>query len=296
MSAATSSSKSTTTANAILYKKLKDVPRLPLVEKSDPRRTLAGFKAVPEFTKRWDLTKNNEWEGYEQAERSLRVIGSGMTRSMMIWKAITWLWLEKEAKAESKQKSKEGKKKKSKPAAPIASGSGKGKGKGKAEEVVDSEFEADTEFQETCVGCEQAKVKCVFTHAMNGKLMKADELDLRLRTLEHQLQDELSVFEELQDGVQQGRPDVQSQDEATRGEFEEDVESGVKRVREEDQMESGPSKRARFEEDLGCREKEMERVVGMEVGPDLEPMEIDKGKGKEKETGPKETEEDTMKE
>ncbi|KIJ54767.1 hypothetical protein M422DRAFT_240848 [Sphaerobolus stellatus SS14] len=46
MSATASSSKSTTTANAILYKKSKDVPCLPFVEKSDSRRTLVGFKAV----------------------------------------------------------------------------------------------------------------------------------------------------------------------------------------------------------------------------------------------------------
>ncbi|KIJ24276.1 hypothetical protein M422DRAFT_274984 [Sphaerobolus stellatus SS14] len=74
MSATTSSSK-TTTANTILYKRSKDVPRLSTVEKSDPCRTLSGFKAISEFTKRQDLTKNEEWEGYEDAEREVLVQG-----------------------------------------------------------------------------------------------------------------------------------------------------------------------------------------------------------------------------
>ncbi|KIJ43217.1 hypothetical protein M422DRAFT_253419 [Sphaerobolus stellatus SS14] len=127
MSAATTSSKSTT-ATAILYKKSKDVPHLPLVEKWNPRRTLTGFKAVPKFTARQDLTKNDEWEGYEQAECNALI------------KGMRPRWRVSGGEEEEK-------KKKSKPAAPIASGFRKGKAKGKTvEEVVDSESKADTEF------------------------------------------------------------------------------------------------------------------------------------------------------
>ncbi|KIJ42362.1 hypothetical protein M422DRAFT_254437 [Sphaerobolus stellatus SS14] len=162
MSTATTSSKSTT-ATAILYKKLKDVPHLPL--------------AVPKFTARRDPMKNNEWEGYEQAECNALIKGY-------------WWWYDKEhdeledhylalvrkeAEVDSKRKSEEEKKKKSKPVAPVASGSGKNKGKGKVViEVVDSESKANTEFHKTCVGCEWSKVKCVFTHAANSKKVACD--------------------------------------------------------------------------------------------------------------------------
>ncbi|KIJ35339.1 hypothetical protein M422DRAFT_262513 [Sphaerobolus stellatus SS14] len=370
-----SSSKSTT-ATTILYKKSKDVPRLPLVELSDVRKPLKGFKAVPEFTGRWDPTRNDDWADYEQAERDTMIKG--------YWWAYDkehdelenhYLALvRKEAEAESKRKSEEEKKKKSKPATPIASGSRKSKGKGKAvEEVDDSEFEGDTEFQETCIGCKLGKVKCIFTHATNGKkvacdskslvnldvevgnqnhleaegsyhryqlqmfnglrgsldqLMKADERELRLRTLVHQLQDESLVSEDLQDGVFNARsriidrynkialtcgaqmkqivaryklgksfvPKVMLLDQYGEVVFEEDVGPGMKRMRDENEVGFGPSKRARFAEKPGSRVKEVEKVVEKEVGPDPVPMEIDKGTGKGKETEPKDVEEDIMKE
>ncbi|KIJ27244.1 hypothetical protein M422DRAFT_271621 [Sphaerobolus stellatus SS14] len=255
MSVATSSSKPTTTT-AILYKTSKDAPHLPLVEK-------------------WDLTKIEGWLEYLDMERETMITGywRGYDKEHDELEEHYVALVRKEAKEEIKWKSKvEKKKKKSKPTVPVASGSGKNKGKGKAEEVVDSESETDTEFQETCVGCEQAKVKCVFMHATNGKkvacdrcvhhktnctyqslqdlvvwvmlkniskslinldvkagnrnhleakgiyhryhlqmldglqwsldqLMKADELDLRLQTLEQCFQDSSSVSEDLQNGI-----------------------------------------------------------------------------------------------
>ncbi|KIJ29867.1 hypothetical protein M422DRAFT_268645 [Sphaerobolus stellatus SS14] len=249
---ATASSSKTTTTNTILYKRLKDVPHLSTIKKSDPHRTLSGFKAITEFTKRRDPTKNEEWEGYEKAERKVLVQG--------YWRAydqehneLDVLYLDlvrKEAAAESKRKSKEVKKKKSKPAAPIASGSGSGKGKEKVVEIIDSESEVDLAFRETCVGCERAKVKCVFMHATNSK----------------KLQDLSAVPEDLQDGVFQNRSRIierynkiallcgaQMKQLATRYtlgkscvpqvlllnrygnlEFEEDMESGKKRGRDEE--------------------------------------------------------------
>ncbi|KIJ52932.1 hypothetical protein M422DRAFT_242890 [Sphaerobolus stellatus SS14] len=202
MSAAASSSKSTT-ANTILYKRVKDVPRLPTFEKSDPRRTLDGFKAVPGFSKRRDLTKNEEWEGYcyvlvQNTPGNQRGIGSILDRYDNLeheplvkgyWRAydmehneleaLFFSLMRKEAtETESKRKSEEGKKKKSKPAAPIASGSGSGKGKEKAKEkeseTDDSDSEPDLLFWESCVGCERAKVRCVFTHATTGKKVACD--------------------------------------------------------------------------------------------------------------------------
>ncbi|KIJ42531.1 hypothetical protein M422DRAFT_254307 [Sphaerobolus stellatus SS14] len=99
-----------------------------------------------------------------------------------------------EAEAESKRKFEEErkKKKKSKPVAPIASGSEKGKGKA-VEEVVDSESEADTEFQETCIGCKRAKVKCIFMHATNGKKVACDRCVRRKTNCSYQSPQDLAV-------------------------------------------------------------------------------------------------------
>ncbi|KIJ53382.1 hypothetical protein M422DRAFT_242531 [Sphaerobolus stellatus SS14] len=130
---ATNSSSKPTTATAILYKRSKDVPHLPLVELQD-------------------LMKGDNWVNFEKAEQETIIKG--------YWQAYDkehdelekhYLTLvRKEAKVENKWRSEEEekKKKKSKPTAPIALGSGKSKGKGKAveEEVINSEFEADTEF------------------------------------------------------------------------------------------------------------------------------------------------------
>ncbi|KIJ22917.1 hypothetical protein M422DRAFT_276596 [Sphaerobolus stellatus SS14] len=179
MSAAASSK--TTTANNILYKKAKDVQHLPSIPASDVQRTVRGFKTVPEFTKRWDPRLHNDWAGYKDGEREIMVRG--------YWRAydeeyeeLEALWLQltrKEDQEEEQWKSKVEKKKKNKPAAPVALGSGskKGKRKGKEIEIIgsDSDSEIDMEFWESCVGCERAKVRCVFTHATNGKKVACDQ-------------------------------------------------------------------------------------------------------------------------
>ncbi|KIJ40452.1 hypothetical protein M422DRAFT_256704 [Sphaerobolus stellatus SS14] len=275
MSATTSSSK-TTTVNTILYKRSKDVPHLSMVEKSDPCRTLSGFKAISEFTKRQGLTKNEEWEGYEDVEREVLVQGYWCAYDQE-HDELDALYLDlvrKEATAESKQKSEEEKKKKSKPAAPIASGSESGKGKEKIVEIIDLKSEVDMVFWETCVGCERAKVKCIFMHATNSTKGQMKQLAARY-TFGKSCVPQVLLLNWYGDL-----------------EFEEDVESRRKRERDEEvDAESGPSKRVRIEEELESGVKEVEK----EVEPDPTPM-VDKGKGKEKEVGPKEAEKDTMKE
>ncbi|KIJ43757.1 hypothetical protein M422DRAFT_253005 [Sphaerobolus stellatus SS14] len=102
---------------------------------------------------------NGYWAAYDEEYQELEDLWLQLTR--------------KEAQEEEKRKSEVEKKKKSKPAAPVASGSGSKKGKGKEKEVQvidsDSDGETDTEFRESCIGCERAKLRCIFTHGTNGK-------------------------------------------------------------------------------------------------------------------------------
>ncbi|KIJ42729.1 hypothetical protein M422DRAFT_254184 [Sphaerobolus stellatus SS14] len=141
MSDAASSSKTTNT-NTILYKKSKDVPHLPLVEKSDLRRMLSGFKIGIE-----------DWEGYGKEERKtlLGRYWRAFDKEYAELEALYVSLVRQEAKAEAKQKSEEEKKKKkNKTVVPVASGSRKDKGKARdVEEVVDSgsDTDMDTEFR-----------------------------------------------------------------------------------------------------------------------------------------------------
>ncbi|KIJ51671.1 hypothetical protein M422DRAFT_243996 [Sphaerobolus stellatus SS14] len=151
MSAAASSS-AKTTANTILYKRAKDVQRLPTIPASDVRRTLRGFKTVPEFTKRGDPRLHADWARFKDGEREFMVNGY-WTAYDEEYQELEDLWLQltrKEAQEEEKRRSEAEKKKKSKPTAPVASGSGSKKGKGKEKEIqiIDSgsESETDTEF------------------------------------------------------------------------------------------------------------------------------------------------------
>ncbi|KIJ25040.1 hypothetical protein M422DRAFT_274050, partial [Sphaerobolus stellatus SS14] len=179
MSAAASSS-TNLTANSILYKKAKDVKRLPTIPASDTRRTLRGFKTVPEFTKRRDPRLHADWSSFKDGEREFMVNGywAAFDEEYQELEALWLLLTRKEAQEEEKGKSEAEKKKKNKPAAPVATGSGskKGKGKDKEVQVIDSgsDSETDTEFQESCVGCEHAKIWCIFTHGTNGKKVACD--------------------------------------------------------------------------------------------------------------------------
>ncbi|KIJ37632.1 hypothetical protein M422DRAFT_259994 [Sphaerobolus stellatus SS14] len=178
MSAAASSAKPT--ANSILYKRAKDVKRLPTIPASDVRRTLHGFKTVPEFTKRGDLRLHADWARFKDGEWEFMVnwywtaYDEEYQELEDLWFQLTW----KEAQEEEKRKSEAEKKKKSKPTVPVASGSGSKKGKGKEKEVQvidsDSNSETDTEFRESCVGCERAKLRCIFTHGTNSKKVACD--------------------------------------------------------------------------------------------------------------------------
>ncbi|KIJ24805.1 hypothetical protein M422DRAFT_274323 [Sphaerobolus stellatus SS14] len=200
MSAIASLSK-TVTANTILYKKAKDVPRLPTIAKSDPCRTLSGFKAVPGFTKRRDPMRNDEWEGYEESEREALVRGYWRVYDQEhneLEALYSSLARKEAAELESRRMSEEKKKKKSKLTAPIASGSGSGKGKDTEVEVIDdSESDANTKFRETCIGCEHAKVKCIFTHASNSKKVACDQCVSRKTNCTYQSPQDLVVQKEL---------------------------------------------------------------------------------------------------
>ncbi|KIJ34455.1 hypothetical protein M422DRAFT_263418 [Sphaerobolus stellatus SS14] len=325
---ATASSSKTTTANAILYKKAKDILRLSTIEKSDPRRTLLGFRAVSGFTKRWDLTKNDEWEGYGETVCEALVKGYWHVHDQE-HNELDALYLSlarKEAtELESKRISEEKKKKKSKSTAPITSGSGSGEGKETDIEVIDdSESNADTRFRESCVGCGRAKVKCIFTHAPNGKkvtsdrcynlhvisslqwslnaLSNVDTQDLGLWRLENDLPNDTSVPEELQDVVQHGHSHViehynnialmcgvQMKSISSRYKLGKGFEGWVPMLNPygELDLKGEADKKVRIGKEPESGEKEVEK----EVGPDLAPV-VDKGKGKKKEAEPEEIEED----
>ncbi|KIJ29488.1 hypothetical protein M422DRAFT_269147 [Sphaerobolus stellatus SS14] len=139
---------------------------------------LSGFKVVAGFNTRRDPSRNEEWDGYSVTERTVLV-----NRYWEVYdkefKELEELYLalvRKEAtEKESQRKSDEKKKKKSKTTTQVALGFGASKGKEKEVEVIDdSDSNADAEFQEICVGCRCAKVKCIFTHAPNSKKVACD--------------------------------------------------------------------------------------------------------------------------
>ncbi|KIJ30553.1 hypothetical protein M422DRAFT_267893 [Sphaerobolus stellatus SS14] len=234
-----SSSSKPTMANAVLYKKSKDVPILPPVRSTDARRTLSGFQAVPEFKGQKDPSRGETWAEADTDERTSIVAG--------YWHAYDkhyvdlnnlFLSLKKkeDAAAELKRKAEE---KKKEAVVPVASGSGKGKGK--STEVVldiDSESEVKEEFRETCLNCEENKTPCIFTyptaesaeaedrntlageelyHKYNlqqleslrwahGAFLEVARLDVGLRELELKLKAVgQSVPEDLFDDAEQGR-------------------------------------------------------------------------------------------
>ncbi|KIJ32624.1 hypothetical protein M422DRAFT_265510 [Sphaerobolus stellatus SS14] len=376
MSTAASTSK-TTTANTLLYKKSKDVKRLPAVVPTDIRRTLAGFRCIPEFLTRRDPSSFPDWNWYGAEEKSVLTKGYWAAYDEE-YKELEGLWLdlyrkeeaeaEKRRSEEEKTKKKKEKKKTAAPKMPVTLGSGKGKGKEKEEiEVInlDSESETDMEFRETCVGCERAKLKCVFNYNSAGKksacnrcvdrktncsyqspqdlivqrelrkaesfyhqynlqvisglqwslnaLSNVDGQDIGLRTLENQLAEHGSVPENLQDTVIHGWSQViehynniaqmcrtQMKSISVRhrlgkgfggcvpllnrhGEVDlsGEMDSGMKRRRPQDEdTESGPSKRPRVNRGMAPEEVEVEKEKGPEVVPN-----VDKGKGKRRNWG-----------
>ncbi|KIJ43719.1 hypothetical protein M422DRAFT_252964, partial [Sphaerobolus stellatus SS14] len=202
MSAAASSS-AKTIANTILYKRAKDVRRLPTIPASDVRRTLRGFKTVPEFTKRGDPRLHADWARFKDGEREFMVNGY-WTAYDEEYQELEDLWLQltrKEAQEEEKRRSEAEKKKKSKPTAPVVLGSGSKKGKGKEKEIQvidsDSDSETDTEFRESCVGCERAKLRCIFTHGTNGKKVACDRCVERKTNCTYRSPQDLVVRKEL---------------------------------------------------------------------------------------------------
>ncbi|KIJ45331.1 hypothetical protein M422DRAFT_251102 [Sphaerobolus stellatus SS14] len=127
MSAAASTPKPPT-ANSLLYKKSQDVKCLPAVDPTDVRRTLAGFRGIPEFQMRRDLSSFPDWDLYGAEEKNALMKG--------YWAAYDkeyedleelWLGLYRKEKAEAeKRKSEEEKKKKKEkkkaaPTLPVAS-------------------------------------------------------------------------------------------------------------------------------------------------------------------------------
>ncbi|KIJ40468.1 hypothetical protein M422DRAFT_256725 [Sphaerobolus stellatus SS14] len=165
-----SSSSKPTTANAVLYKKSKDVPILPLVHSTDARRTLSGFQAVPEFKGRKDPSRGETWADANTDERISIVAGYWRAYDKdyaELNKLFLSLKKKEEAAAEQKQKAEE---KKKEAVVPVASGSGKGKGKSKETVLdIDSESEVEGEFRETCLNCEENKTPCIFTYPTAGK-------------------------------------------------------------------------------------------------------------------------------
>ncbi|KIJ50804.1 hypothetical protein M422DRAFT_244750 [Sphaerobolus stellatus SS14] len=162
-----SSSSKPTTANAVLYKKSKDVPILPLIRLTDLRRMLDGVQAMPEFKHRKDPSKGETWAEADIDEQTL-IEYVDLNRLLLALKK------KEEAVAEQKRKVDEAQKRKE-VVVPVALGSGNGKGKSK--EVVqdmDSECEVEEEFRETCLNCEENKAICVFTHPSTGKKSSCD--------------------------------------------------------------------------------------------------------------------------
>ncbi|KIJ30036.1 hypothetical protein M422DRAFT_268499 [Sphaerobolus stellatus SS14] len=172
-----SSSSKPTTANAVLYKKSKDIPILPPIRPTDTRRMLNGFQAVPEFKGRRDPSKGETWAEADTDERSSIVAGYWWAYDkdfVDLNKLFLSLKKKEDAAAELKRKAEEEQKKKE-VVVPVASGSGKGKGKSK--EIVldiDSGSEVEEEFRETCLNCEENKAKCIFTYPTTGKKSSCD--------------------------------------------------------------------------------------------------------------------------
>ncbi|KIJ27249.1 hypothetical protein M422DRAFT_271631 [Sphaerobolus stellatus SS14] len=164
-------------ANAVLYKKLKDVPVLPPIRLTDPCRTLDGFQAVPKFKGQKDPSRGETWVEADTDEWSSIVAGywwaydkdyADLNKLFLLLKKKEDMVAEQKQKVEEAQKRKE-------VAVPVASGSGKGKGKMK--EVVqdtDSESIVKEEFRETCLNCKENKAICVFTYLTAGKKMSCD--------------------------------------------------------------------------------------------------------------------------
>ncbi|KIJ44780.1 hypothetical protein M422DRAFT_251764 [Sphaerobolus stellatus SS14] len=166
-----SSSSKPTTANAVLYKKSKDVPILPPVRTTNTRRTLSGFQAAPEFKGRKDPSRGETWAEADTDERTSIVAGYWCAYDKD-YAELNNLFLslkkKEEAAAEQNWKAEE---KKKEVVMPVASGSGKLK-------VLvldtDSESSVEEEFRETCLNCEENKVKCIFMHPTAGKKSSCD--------------------------------------------------------------------------------------------------------------------------
>ncbi|KIJ27485.1 hypothetical protein M422DRAFT_271342 [Sphaerobolus stellatus SS14] len=319
---------------------------------------LAGFRGIPKFQMRRDPSSFPDWDLYGAEEKNVLMKGYWAAYDKE-YEDLEELWLglyrKEKAEAEKRKSEEEKKKKKEKKKAVIDSG---------------SESETDTEFRETCIGCEHAKLKCVFNYNSAGKkldlivqrelqsvrkavtaisgntevrnrlqaesfyhqynlqvisglqwslnaLSNVDGQDIGLRTLENQLAEAGSVPEELQDAVVHSRSHVierynniaqmcgtQMKSIAVRHRLGKgfggripllnrygEVDSGVKRRRPQDEdTESGPSKRPRVDRGTAPEEVEAEKDKGSEVVAN-----VDKGKGKEKEPGSEEDVEETMK-
>ncbi|KIJ40766.1 hypothetical protein M422DRAFT_256179 [Sphaerobolus stellatus SS14] len=209
----------------------------------DVRRTLASFRAVPEFQLRRDPRPFPNWNqlGVEEREVLMKGYCAAYDKEYKELEEV-WLRLSKAEQAEAakwkseeEQKKKEKKKKTAMPTTPVASGSGSGKGKEKVVEINDSDSKPDLAFRETCIGCEWAKrtLKKLHQSLINldiesenrnhleaeglyykfqqqmldglhmamDQLMKADELELGLLTLQHRYQVDMLVPKNLQDSI-----------------------------------------------------------------------------------------------
>ncbi|KIJ34035.1 hypothetical protein M422DRAFT_263997 [Sphaerobolus stellatus SS14] len=164
-----SSSSKPTTANAVLYKKSKDVPILPPVRLTDARRTLSGFQAVPGFKGQKDPSRGETWAEADTDERTSIVAGYWCAYDkdyVELNNLFLSLKKKEEAAAEQKRKAEE---KKKEAVVPVASGFGKGKGKLKETVLdIDLESEVEGEFRETCLNCEENKTPCIFMYPTAG--------------------------------------------------------------------------------------------------------------------------------
>ncbi|KIJ29877.1 hypothetical protein M422DRAFT_268660 [Sphaerobolus stellatus SS14] len=163
-------------ANTILYKKSKDVPILTPIKSTDARRMLEGFQAVPKFKGCKDPSRGETWAEADTDKQSSIVAGYWRAYNkdyMDLNKLFLLLKKKEDAAAELKRKADEAQKKEV--VGPVASGSGKGKGKSKVL-VLDSDSESgvEEEFRETCLNCEENKVKCIFTYPTTGKKSSCD--------------------------------------------------------------------------------------------------------------------------
>ncbi|KIJ47453.1 hypothetical protein M422DRAFT_248863 [Sphaerobolus stellatus SS14] len=172
-----SSSSKPTVANTVLYKKSKDMPILPPIRLTDARRMLNGFQGVPKFKGQKDPSRGETWAEADTDEQSSIIAGYWRAYDKNyadLNKLFLSLKKKEDAVAELKWKAEEAQKKKE-VFVPVASGSGKGKGKSK-ELVLDADSESgvEEEFRETCLNCDENKVKCVFTHPTTSKKSLCD--------------------------------------------------------------------------------------------------------------------------